>query len=62
MKHGKTGTMSLWEGALAAATQELSCEHSQEELDGQKTKRQNFVPILVQETEICFLAVCGLVL
>jgi len=54
--------MSLWEGALAAATQELSCEHSQEELDGQKTKRQNFVPILVQETEICFLAVCGLVL
>lgn len=47
MKRGNTRTMLLWEGALAAATQELSCDLREEELDGQKTKRQNFAPIWV---------------
>lgn len=41
MKHGKTGTMLLWEGALAAATQELSCDLGEKELHGQKTERQS---------------------
>lgn len=32
---------------MAAATQELSCDLGEEELDGQNTKRENLVPIWV---------------
>lgn len=54
MKHGKTRTTLLWEGALAAATQELGCDLGEEELDGQRPKGKTLSPFGCKKQSFVF--------